>query len=286
LLLTGAHGTLGRALARVCGERGIECVALGRADLDIADGPSARAALEALKPWAVVNAAGYVRVDDAENDSERCRRENTVGAAVLAEECAVRGIRFATFSTDLVFDGRAGRPYLESDPVSPLSVYGRTKAEAERLVSGLSPEALIIRTSAFFGPWDASNFLAGSLDRFRRGLRVLAAGDAVVSPTYVPELAHAVLDLLLDGEKGIWHLANAGSASWAELARAIAAHIGLGPEYVSETPTESMGWAARRPPLSALASERGILLGPWQEALERCLRKVRARETARGHLVT
>jgi dTDP-4-dehydrorhamnose reductase len=286
LLITGAGGTLGRALARVCAERGIECVALGRERLDIAEARSAREALDGLMPWGVVNAAGYVRVDEAENDAERCRRENTSGAALLAEECALRGIRFATFSTDLVFDGRAGRPYLESDPVAPLSVYGRTKADAERLVSERHPGSLIVRASAFFGPWDASNFLSAFLYHFRRGSRVNASADTVVSPTYVPELAHAVLDLLLDGEGGIWHLANAGSASWAELARAVASHLGLGPEYVSAVPTAAMGWTAPRPRISALASERGNLMAPWQEALELCLRRLASRESAIPDLVS
>ena len=108
----------------------------------------------------------------------------------------------------------------------------------------------------------------------------------MVSPTYVPELANTVLDLLLDGEKGIWHLANAGSASWAELARAIAGHIGIGPESVSAVPTESLGWAAPRPAMSALASERGSLMAPWQEALERCLHRLGARERAIPDLVS
>jgi dTDP-4-dehydrorhamnose reductase len=286
LLIAGAGGTLGRALARVCADRGIRCEALGRSRFDIADARSVREALDALHPWGVINAAGYVRVDEAENDPERCRRENTLGAVLTAEACADRGIRFATFSTDLVFDGLAGRPYVESDPVSPLGVYGRTKAEAERLVAERFPDALIVRTSAFFGPWDTSNFLAQFLYLFRRGSQVRAAGDAVVSPTYVPELAHAALDLILDGEKGIWHLANSGSASWAEIARAVAAQLGLGPEKVSATPTTDMGWAAPRPSISALASERASLMAPWQEALERCLRRLSVREPAIPDLVS
>jgi dTDP-4-dehydrorhamnose reductase len=274
LLIAGAGGTLGQALARLCARRGIACAALGRARMDIADAASVRSALAELRPWGVINAAGYVRVDEAEDDADRCRRENALGAAILAEACAGSGIRFATFSTDLVFDGMAGRPYTESDAVGPLNVYGRTKAEAELLVAARHPAALIVRTSAFFGPWDPYNFLADFLSRFRRGSIVRAAEDAVISPTYVPEMADAVLDLFLDGERGIWHLANAGAASWADLARAAAAHVGAGPEKVSGVPTRAMAWKAPRPRISALASERGRLLGPWQEALERCLRQL------------
>lgn len=274
LLIAGAGGTLGQALARICAQRGIAYVALGRTGMDIADAPSVRAALDALRPWGLINAAGYVRVDEAENEIERCKRENTVGAALLADTCAARGIRFATFSTDLVFDGRSDRPYLESDPVAPLNVYGRSKADAERLVAYGHPEALVIRTSAFFGPWDAYNFLTDFLTRLRHGGKVHAAMDAMVSPTYLPELAHTVLDLVLDGERGIWHLANTGAASWADLARAIARHIGIGPEKVSELPMRALPWKAERPRMSALASERGQLMRPWQESLELCVRQL------------
>jgi len=265
-------------MARLCARRGIPCAALARAGMDIADPGSVRAALDQLKPWGVINAAGFVRVDQAEDDAERCRRENTYGAALLAEACAERGARFATFSSDLVFDGKAGRPYRESDPVGPLGVYGRSKAEAERLVASIHPEALVIRTSAFFGPWDRYNFLWDFLNRLRLGGAVIATEDSVVSPTSIPEMADAALDLFLDGENGIWHLANAGAASWAGLARTVAAYLHLGPEKVLARPTEEIGWKAPRPRISALASERGRLLGPWEEALEKCLRRLAACE--------
>lgn len=273
LLIAGAGGTLGRALARLCDRRGIAYVALGRSGLDIADPASVRAALREVRPWGLINAAGFVRVDDAEEEAALCRRENTLGPALLAEACAASEIRFATFSSDLVFDGRAARPYLESDPVGPLGVYGRSKADAERLVAANYPGALIIRTSAFFGPWDRHNFLWDFRNRLLRGENVGVSADTWVSPTCVPELIDAALDLFLDGEKGIWHVANSGAASWADLARAVARLLGTGSEKVSALPTAQMTWKAPRPRMSALASQRGRLLGPWQDALERCLRQ-------------
>ncbi|MBW8888594.1 MAG: sugar nucleotide-binding protein [Fibrobacteres bacterium] len=278
LLIAGAGGTLGRAVAHLCGRRGIACVSLDRSGLDVANPASVRAALREVRPWGVINAAGFVRVDDAEAEAARCRRENTLGAALLADACAARGIRFATFSSDLVFDGRAARPYLESDPVAPLGVYGRSKAEAERLVAAKHPEALVIRTSAFFGPWDRYNFLWDFRNRLMRGETVRASRDTLVSPTCIPEMIDAALDLFLDGEKGIWHVANSGAASWADLARAVASLIGAGAEKVLATPTDEMGWKAPRPRMSALASERGCILGPWQPALERCLRQLAGSE--------
>jgi dTDP-4-dehydrorhamnose reductase len=276
---------LGRALARLCARRGIACVALGRSGLDIADPVSVRAALREVRPWGVINTAGFVRVDEAEEEPARCRRENTLGAAMLADACASREIRFATFSSDLVFDGRAARPYLESDPVAPLGVYGRSIAEAERLVAAMYPQALVIRTSAFFGPWDRYNFLWDFRNRLLRGETVSASEDTVISPTCVPEMVDSALDLFLDGEKGIWHLANSGAASWADLARAIAMLIGAQPEKVSAIPTNQMEWKAPRPRMSAMASERGCLLGPWQAAMERCLRQLAGSESEIPDLV-
>src|SRR5256885_10419504 len=182
--------------------------------MDIADAESVREAIETLQPWAVVNAAGYVRVDCAESEPERCFRENAEGAATLANECRTRGIKLLTFSSDLVFDGQKESAYVESDSVAPLNIYGASKVLAEKKVLEILPSALVIRTSAFFGPWDEYNFVTIALRTLALGQSFRAAADAIVSPTYVPDLAHAALDLLIDGEQGIWHLANSGETSW------------------------------------------------------------------------
>ncbi|HEX8294247.1 MAG TPA: family 1 glycosylhydrolase, partial [Pyrinomonadaceae bacterium] len=228
LLITGATGTLGAAFARAAESRSLPHRLLSRREMDIADPASVERALEGADAWALVNAAGYVRVDDAEREAESCFRENTEGPRVLAEACARRGLRLVTFSSDLVFDGRGrSEPYVESDEVSPLNVYGRSKAEAERLVSAALPSALVVRTSAFFGPWDEYNFVHAALGALARGEEFVAADDAWVTPTYVPALVHACLDLLVDGEGGVWHLANAGAVTWADFARRAARAAGL-----------------------------------------------------------
>lgn len=269
LLLTGATGTLGRALARACRARAIPFRLLTRAEMDIADESSVARVLDEASPWAVVNAAGYVRVDDAEADRERCMRENTEGPAVLAERCAARGVSLVTFSSDLVFDGTSPKAYVESDAVSPLNVYGRSKADAEARVLASHTSALVVRTSAFFGPQDEYNFVTLALRALARGRRFAAASDSVVSPTYVPDLVNACLDLLIDGERGVWHLANRGALSWAEFARLAARAAGLDESLVEERPTASFNFAARRPVFSALASERGALLPALEDALAR-----------------
>jgi dTDP-4-dehydrorhamnose reductase len=172
-----------------------------------------------------------------------------------------------TFSSDLVFDGSLGRPYVESDEPRPANVYGLSKAEAERHVLALHPNALTIRTSAFFGPWDRYNFAWNVLNALARGEPVEASPDAIVSPTYVPDLVHAALDLLVDGERGVWHLANDGAMSWHAFAQRLAEEAGLDPALVLPM---SDGNSSN----TALGSERGMMLRSLDEAIGDYVREV------------
>lgn len=210
LLILGQNGTLGSAFVRLCAARGLAHYACARAELDITREAALSQMLDIVKPWAVVNAAGYVRVDSAEAEPEQCYQVNSGGPALLAETCAVRGIQLLTFSSDLVFDGQQASPYVESDDVAPLNVYGQSKAQGEKRVLQAYAAALVVRTSAFFGPWDPHNFVTIALRTLADGRPFTVAEDVSVSPTYVPDLVHACLDLLIDGESGLWHLANEG----------------------------------------------------------------------------
>jgi dTDP-4-dehydrorhamnose reductase len=250
---------------------------LTRQEMDITDPASVEAAIERFKPWAIINAGGYVRVDEAEHDVERCMRENAHGPTVLALACMRYALRFVTFSSDLVFDGAKGASYVESDLAAPLNVYGQSKREAEQRVLDADPQALVIRTSAFFGPWDAHNFVTQALNTLDCGQRFAAAGDLVVTPTYVPDLVNATLDLLIDRERGIWHLTNGEAVTWAELARRAAAAAGLDQAGIEERSWDSFGQPARRPRHSGLASERGALLPPLDDALARFVHAVAER---------
>jgi dTDP-4-dehydrorhamnose reductase len=273
ILVTGATGTLGRAFARICQARGLSCRLLSRAELDIADGDSVRRALDAHRPWAVVNAAGYVRVDEAERDPDRCFRENAEGPARLAAECARGSVALVTFSSDLVFDGRRDAPYVEDDPVAPLNVYGRSKARGEALVLDRHPRALIVRTSAFFGPWDEYNFVCLLLRALRAGLPFEVASDLTMSPTYVPDLVHACLDLLVDGESGIWHLTNGEPLTWLAFARRAAQAAATDTLGVCARMAAEFGWPAPRPAYSALGSKRAHVMPGLDDALARCVRE-------------
>jgi dTDP-4-dehydrorhamnose reductase len=269
LLITGATGTLGKAFARQCELRGLAYRLLTRPEMDIADEHAVEAALALHSPWAVINTAGYVRVDDAELDRERCFRENSVGPELLARGCSARSIRLVTFSSDLVFDGASPTPYTEDSAPAPLNAYGASKAEAERGVLTADPTALVIRTSAFFGPWDEHNFVTRAMRQLQAGQDCVAAEDTLVSPTYVPDLVNATLDLLIDSESGIWHLANVGVTSWAELARNVARKLGLAADRVVGRSQDELGHAARRPRYSAMVSSRGTLMPSLEHAIER-----------------
>lgn len=261
LLITGATGTLGRAFSRICDIRGLDHVLLSRQDMDIGDPKSVKKVVECERPWAIINTAGYVRVAQAEEEPERCFRENAVGAENLARICAEFDIPLVTFSSDLVFDGILDRPYVESDEISPTSVYGASKVEAERRVLAAHRGALVVRTSAFFGPWDRYNFVWNVLNTLSKGDAVDARAD-VVSPTYVPDLVHEVLNLLIDGSSGLWHLANAGAVSWYDFARMAAERAGYDPDLVMRN--DESGTLN-----NVLGSEHGLHLPSFESAFHR-----------------
>lgn len=269
ILIVGASGTLGGALARICRWRGLHAVALDRRDFDLTATADLHSLLATHSPWAVINAAGYVRVDEAEADPSHCIAVNATACTRLASDCAEHGVRFVAFSSALVFDGASTRPYVESDVPAPLNHYGRSKYEAEQALTRLNSGALIIRTSAFFGPWSEASFVPLTVQQLHQGSIVRASEDVVISPTYIPDLVNAALDLLIDGESGIWHAANQGATSWYGWARSIANRFGFPDDRVVPASPEELGWIATRPRYAVLSSERGILLPHWEKAMDR-----------------
>jgi dTDP-4-dehydrorhamnose reductase len=219
------------------------------------------------KPWAVINATGYVKVDDAEVAATDCFAVNTTAASLLAKTCGQYGTRFMSFSSDLVFDGSKGLPYHEGDIVRPLSVYGLSKAEGERRILAEYYSSLVIRTSAFFGPWDKSNFVYKVREALQNEKKFSMASDVTVSPTYVPDLCHAAMDLFIDEESGIWHLSNEGMITWADFGQLIADRTGFRTHKLEAKSVKDMGWSATRPLYSVLQSHKGISLPPVDDAL-------------------
>jgi len=267
LLVLGTNA-LGRAFARLCHMRGLPYEMLSRAQVDAADETDVAEALLRHRPWAVVNATGDARVDAAEAD-ELQWRSNAEAPAVLARACRAAGARLLTFSSDYVFPGNRRIPWLEHDPVGPVNAYGHAKARGEAAALEALPDALVVRSAAFFGPWSHDNFVARGLALLRQGRAWFAACDQVVSPTYLPDLVQASLDLLIDGESGLWHLTNGQALTWADFARDAARHAGLDGSLVQAVPGLELGQVARRPAYSALDSARGRLLPTLDDALAR-----------------
>jgi dTDP-4-dehydrorhamnose reductase len=268
LIIIGKTGTLGKALSRICEIRAICHINLGRDEVNIADVADIERMIDQYKPWAVINTAGYVRVDDAEKEAENCFLINSVAPKNLAMVCKKHGVQFVTYSSDLVFDGKKKNPYLESDSVSPLNIYGQSKALAEENVLYHNPDALIIRTSAFFGPWDRYNFVHNALESLKNEQSFTAPKDVIISPTYVPDLVHTSLDLLIDEVSGIWNVSNKGSISWAMLASEVAKRSGYNPKNFLPVSLSEMNFTASRPAYSVLDTEKGFELPSLDHALD------------------
>ncbi|WP_419814791.1 family 1 glycosylhydrolase [Glacieibacterium sp.] len=269
ILITGRTGTLGQAFAGICELRGLTHILTGRDVVDLADIATLGPALDVIEPWAVINCAGVVSLDDAELRPELATRVNATGAGLLAEACAARGIAMVQLSSDQVFDGSLGRHYTEGDRPNALNTYGRSKAQAEALVMTAHPSAMIVRTAAFFSPNDRADFAVDVLAALRSGRRIRAAHDEHVSPTFVPDLVDNILDLLLDRASGIWHLVNEGGMSWADFARTLAVANGLDVRLVDAVPGVELGRAAGRPRDVRLATVRGQLMPTLESAIGR-----------------
>lgn len=269
LLIVGATGTLGRALAAECALRDLTHVLTGRDRLDLRNAATIDAAIRELRPWGVINAAGWVRVDDAEAEPDACHAVNHTGALALARACAAQGVFTLNFSSDLVFDGGLDRPYHETDQPNPLGCYGQSKAVLEQALSELPGDHLVIRTAAFFGPSDRYNFAIQALQSLAAGQHFPAASDCQISPTYLPDLCRHALDLLLDGETGIWHLTNGTALTWHAFALRLAAATRVDSGKLLALPGSELGWRAPRPANSALVSARARLMPSLEDAIER-----------------
>jgi dTDP-4-dehydrorhamnose reductase len=252
---------------------GHEVLAFPRADLDITDGGAVIRALRDGRPDVVVNSAAWTDVDGAERDEAGALAVNGAGAGNVARAAAGCGVWTIHVSSDYVFDGRKRSPYLESDPVGPLSAYGHSKLAGEREVAAQAPERhTIVRSSWLFGrggPCFPATILR--LANERDELNVV--DDQVGCPTFTGHLAEALMNLAGRDARpvGILHVAGAGSCSWFEFAREIVAKAGAACE-VKPCSTDEFPRPARRPANSVLRSERGgdaPRLPEWRDGLAR-----------------
>jgi dTDP-4-dehydrorhamnose reductase len=267
VLIVGGTGAIGGAFAEACLGRGLLHVAVGREQLELLDPAAIRRALEELRPWAVVNAAGIRDVDRAEAHPSACRAVNVSGGVALARACDRAGVPSVALSCDQIFDGSRGMPYREEDATEPLNVLGCSKVELEQWIARDVHSALVVRTAAVFGCPPERDVFTGALSHISMGREVRAADDRVVSPTYAPHLADAVLDLLIDGEVGVWHLTNAGAVTPADALGIAALALGLDASRVRAVSSGDLGLIADRPSFAALTSSRGQLLPTFDQGL-------------------
>ena len=191
---------------------------------------------------------------------------------MLAAACARHGVQLLTFSSDLVFDGALDRPYVESDTRRAAERLRPQQGRGRARVLDADPRRAGVRTSAFFGPWDEHNFVTQALHALARGEPFARRRRHDVSPTYVPDLVHACLDLLIDGECGIWHLANAGTLSWAELAARRPRAAGMDASRLEAVPARATAASPRRGRATrCCTASAAILLPALDDALARYL---------------
>ena len=267
LLVTGAAGMLGRDVMLAAGNAGHDVVGFGRAELDVTDAGAVEKKLGLEHPDVVIHCAAWTDVDGAEEAEEAAMAVNGIGAGKVAATAAAIGAAVVYISSDYVFDGAKGAPYMESDQPAPLSAYGRTKLAGEEATAAANRRHFIVRSSGLFGV-GGSNFVETMLRLAADHGEVLVVRDQVSSPTYSWHLAYAIVRLIEGIEYGIHHMAAAGACSWYEFAREIFEQAKVDCKVLSAT-TEMLGRPAARPPCSALASQRehAIRLPSWQDGL-------------------
>ncbi|HET7482022.1 MAG TPA: dTDP-4-dehydrorhamnose reductase [Actinomycetota bacterium] len=269
ILVTGAGGQLGRALRALAPN----ATFLERERLDITDGGAVKSALDVMKPAAVINAAAYTHVDRAESEPGRAEAVNTLGARILAEGAAQVHATTVYPSTNFVFSGRGPDAYDETQPTSPLSVYGRTKANGEAAVLEENRN-LVVRTSAVYG--EGANFIRAIIAAARTRPEVRVVDDQWCQPTGAFELATGILDLIEQEASGIFHVAGGPPCTWAELAehalKVTGSSVRVIPISTEEYIASRSGPTAPRPLRAVLecskAEARGLQMSDWKMSVD------------------
>lgn len=267
MLITGGSGMLACDLAPELAGAGYEIYPRPRADLDVTDPTAVARAFRDVRPQIVVNCAAFTRVDACESDP-RARVVNAEAVETLAAQCEVHGARLVQISTDFVFDGAKGEPYLETDEPGPLSAYGREKLAGEKTALRL-PTSLVVRASWLFGRggW---NFIEAILKQAEQGKReITVVDDQRGKPTATIDLSEAIGSLLGAGATGIFHFANRGAVTWFEFAAEILNAAGRSDVRVLPTTSAALARPAARPPYSVLDTSK------YESATGRTIRNFR-----------
>lgn len=273
VFVAGSEGQLGSALVRLLKDR--VAWSGGRQALDVRDAEAVAAAVRAVSPDVVVNATAYNKVDAAETETALALAVNAGGPRHLARAARQAGALMVHVSTDYVFDGTKGAPYEEDDPPHPLSAYGVSKLAGEMMVAASGAPFLIVRTSAVFASGGSrgkgGSFVERILARGRAGEPLRVVDDQVLSPTYAPDLAAAIVALVEAGARGLLHVTGTGSTSWHGFAVAALRRAGVDAK-VQAVKSGDYAAPAARPAYSVLSNRRYLSLGlpalrDWEAAL-------------------
>jgi dTDP-4-dehydrorhamnose reductase len=291
LLVVGKNGQLATSLGKLGPER---LVRIGRPELDFNQPETLDRAFAAVQPAAVINTAAWTAVDLAENAPEAAQKANRDGPQKLAALCARFKIPFIHISTDYVFDGEKGAPYVESDPISPRTVYGRTKAEGEQAVMTANPSSIILRTSWVYSA-HGKNFVRTMLQAGARAPSIRVVGDQKGSPTSAHDLARVVLSILetleqtdrKDTYAGVYHACGTGAATWYELAAHVlqeAKHYGRSMPEIIPITTQDWPTPALRPADTRLNTHKlqqvfGITLPHWRISASKVVQEICQQDT-------
>ena len=267
VLVVGAKGMLGQDLMALYGDgaRGVDIE-----EIDITDLASVQRVLTTLRPKVVINAAAYTDVDGCEANRELAMQVNGEGVAFLAMVTKEIGALLVQVSTDYIFDGTKGSPYVEDDLCHPLNVYGESKLAGE-MNAWVNPEHLVVRTQWLYG-LHGKNFIETMLRLAAEKDELAVVDDQIGSPTWTVDLAKAIKALIDAGCRGTYHAVNSGTCSWNEFAKAIFAEAGK-TVTVNAMTTEQLNRPARRPLLSPLdcgklQRDAGFSPQPWRVALQ------------------
>ncbi len=273
-VVLGAEGQLGFALVQLMPQ----ATGFSRREVSVTDARALQGLIDRLKPEVVFNCAAYNAVDRAESEPALARDVNAAGPANAAVACRRAGARLVHFSTNFVFDGQLGRPYVESDEPAPLGAYGMSKLEGERRVLDSLPESLVIRTAAVFGHRPTgikgASFPDRILDLARGGGPLNVVADQKVNPTYAVDLAAAAIDLAEARLAGVAHVVAGGCCGWDEFASAVLAELDVHVE-VRRVDSATLSSPARRPLNGCLGSTRVDPLRTWREGLAEWARRRR-----------
>jgi dTDP-4-dehydrorhamnose reductase len=298
VLVTGAGGQVGAATARMLAGLA-DVTAHDRASLDLSDASQLSARIREARPDVIVNAAAYTAVDRAESEPDRARAVNAVAPGIIAAEAKSLGALLVHFSTDYVFDGTKGEPYVEEDAPAPLGVYGRTKLDGERAVAQSGCAHVILRTAWVYGP-TGKNFMLTMLRLAEKGGPLRVVSDQRGAPTTSTQLARAVAQLLggvsidpgsvdrVKASAGLYHATASGETTWHGFATAIyeerarRSQGAFTPPQVNAITTAEFPTPAKRPAYSVLSSAKlertfGVRLGPWREGLVEAISVLAAR---------